>query len=131
MVADPFDLPFKCGQVREIRSVLWLQSLKQDQIEDTVLPRWHSMLTPGGMVYLKVLDWDSIVELIGTGELTLQSLLDETACLRDSDGNGLHSAFTRTSLERILLRAGFRNVGFAALESRQERLPQMEVRAYT
>ena len=38
MVADPFDLPFKCGQVREIRSVLWLQSLKQDQIEDTVLP---------------------------------------------------------------------------------------------
>ena len=131
MVADPFDIPFKRGQVREIRSVLWLQSLKQDQIEDTVLPHWHSLLTPGGMVCLRVLDWDSIVELIGTGDLKLQSLLDETACLRDSDRNGLHSALTRTSLKRILLRAGFRSVGFAALESRQKRLPQMEVRANT
>ena len=82
------------------------------------------MLTPGGMVCLRVLDWDSILEIIGTGELTLQSLLDETACLRDSDGNGLHSAFTRTSLERILLRAGFRNVGFAALSPGRKGFPR-------
>jgi predicted SAM-dependent methyltransferase len=130
VVADLRRLPFEVGTVAEIASAHLIEHFRQHQMLVDILPYWHTLLQPGGLVRIICPNWEAMLARLNDGRMTIQEFKLLTFGGQDYEGDDHFAMYTPQTLSDLLSEAGFARVEVLVAERMNGLCPEMEVLAY-
>jgi predicted SAM-dependent methyltransferase len=131
LVADVRSLPFQPGTLAEIYASHLLEHFTEADLRSAVLPAWHRLLKPGGILRIAVPDAEGMIQVFSRGEYSFESLRNVTYGGQDYPGNFHYTMFSRESLRAILREAGFTVDQYTVLARPNGLCLEMEITATT
>lgn len=127
VVADVRRLPFEPGTVREIASHHLIEHFREHHVATVLLPYWHSLLVPGGVLRVVTPNWAVLIEHLQSGRLAFDDFKKVTFGAQDYGGDDHFALYTPGTLARLLGEGGFE--GVEVLEERRQNglSPEMEL----
>lgn len=129
IVADASDLPFEGETVGEIASFHLVEHFREQQLRQSLLPYWRSLLRPDGTLRVVCPNWAAMIERLQAGKMPFKVFKTLTFGLQDYDGDDHFAMYTPASLEDALRQAGFSDVELVAAERQNGMCPEMEFTA--
>jgi len=129
MIADVRSLPFHPGTVAEIYAAHLVEHFTEAELKSTVVPGWHRILRPGGILRIVVPDAEGMIQAFSRGEYPFESLREVTFGSQDYPGNFHYTMFSRESLRELLRSFGFTVGEYAAVARRNGLCLEMEIKA--
>jgi predicted SAM-dependent methyltransferase len=127
VVADASRLPFDEGTVDEIASFHLVEHFRRHQLASVVLPYWHRLLRPGGILRTVCPNWDEMLRRLQRGDMTLPDFTLVTFGSQDYCGDDHFSMYTPETFRTLLASLGFEDIDVVT-EARQNGLcPEMEI----
>jgi hypothetical protein len=125
VTADPAAPPFATGSIAELQVRHVMERYAEREAAERLLPRWRSLLAPGGVLRMMCCDWEAALELYRAGSIDAQRL---HAISFGSPSSADHRAmYTRAALVVLLEAAGFVDCSITLLPGTSESCPEMEV----
>lgn len=110
IVCDVREIPLPEATVSEIRASHLIEHFGQLEIRKDLLPRWHTLLKPGGRLTLVTPDWDAILRRYMSGQMSYDDLVTVTFGQLDYEGDAHHTMLTVSRTTELLQEAGFVDV---------------------
>jgi glycogen(starch) synthase len=129
IVAEAANLPFEAGSLGEIASFHLIEHFREEQLRQTVLPYWRSLLQPDGILRTVCPNWEAMIERLQAGEMPYKVFKTLTFGLQDYDGDDHFAMYTPASLEDALRQAGFAAVELVVADRQNGMCPEMELLA--
>jgi glycosyltransferase involved in cell wall biosynthesis/GT2 family glycosyltransferase/predicted SAM-dependent methyltransferase len=127
VVAEATNLPFEPGSLAEIASFHLIEHFREQQLRQTVLPYWRSLLRPDGFLRTVCPNWEAMIERLQAGEMPYDVFKTLTFGLQDYDGDDHFAMYTPASLEDALRQAGFTAVELIVAARQNGMCPEMEL----
>ncbi|HEY2480213.1 MAG TPA: glycosyltransferase [Solirubrobacterales bacterium] len=127
IVADASDLPFEQGSLGEIASFHLVEHFREQQLRQTLLPYWRSLLSPDGILRIVCPNWEAMIERLQAGEMPYRVFKTLTFGLQDYEGDDHFAMYTPASLEDALRHAGFTEVELVVADRQNGMCPEMEL----
>ncbi len=129
VVAEAADLPFEPGSLGEIASFHLVEHFREQQLRQTILPYWRSLLRPDGVLRTVCPNWEGMIVRLQAGEMPYHVFKTLTFGLQDYDGDDHFAMYTPASLEDALRQAGFTAVELVVADRQNGMCPEMELLA--
>jgi len=129
VIADATRLPFAEQSLSELLCSHLLEHFPQEELRKVVLPYWHQLLKPGGMLRAVIPDWDSMIREYARGTFPFENLREVTFGSQDYALTFHFNMFSQASLRALLEEAGFRDATFPVVARPNGKCLEMEVRA--
>jgi glycogen(starch) synthase len=127
IVADAAQLPFERGSVAEIASFHLVEHFREQQLVQTILPHWRSLLRPDGVLRTVCPNWEAMIERLQAGEMPYRVFKTLTFGLQDYEGDDHFAMYTPASLDEALHQAGFASVELIVADRQNGMCPEMEL----
>jgi hypothetical protein len=101
------ELRLEEGSVAEIFSAHLLEHFTQEMLRRRLLPKWRSLLMPGGMFRAVVPDGEAMLAGVAAGNYSFSNFREVLFGAQDYDGDFHFNLFTPDSLCELLEEAGF------------------------
>src|SRR5262249_32560580 len=125
VAADPATPPFAAQSVAEVIVRRLVEFHPERELVGRLLPAWHSLLMPGGLVRIICCDWEGALELYRSGSLNAHQL--RAISFGEPGAAGHRTMYTRSALVLLLEALGFVNCSVTLLRREPEGCPEMEV----
>ena len=129
LAANLRDLPFDEGSVVAIRASLVLERFSVAELRRVVLPRWRSLLAPGGELVVLAGDAEANLADYQAGRLTFEQLAALSFGAQEDGQAPLHSMLSGEVITRLLAEAGFGSIETHARQRLNDASNRVEVRA--
>ncbi|HXX44788.1 MAG TPA: methyltransferase domain-containing protein [Candidatus Acidoferrales bacterium] len=129
MIADVRTLPFHAGTVAEIYAAHLMEHFTESELRSTVIPGWHRVLKPGGLLRIIVPDAEGMIQAFSRGEYPFENFRKVTFGSQDYPGNFRYTMFSRQSLRELLQSFGFGVDEYTAVARRNGLCLEMEINA--
>ena len=129
VVADIRNLPLPAGTAAEIFAAHLLEHFTELELKKTILPYWHQMLAPQGVLRLVVPDAVSMFEAYATEEMSFAALREVTFGAQDYGEDFHYTMFSPSSLQGLLQEMGFAHVETVATNRVNGQCREMEILA--
>lgn len=126
-IADAADLPFEPGSLDEIHSAHLVEHFPLEHLRRVVLPHWHKMLRPGGVLRAVTPDAQAMLADFAAKQMSFEDLREVTYGLQDYDGDYHFCMFTPESLGELLREAGFAQIGLTFAGRKNGKCRDMEI----
>lgn len=126
-IADAADLPFAPGSIDEIHSAHLVEHFPLEHLRRVVLPHWHMMLRPGGVLRAVTPDAQAMLADFAAEQMSFEDLREVTYGLQEYDGDYHFCMFTPDSLGALLREAGFTQVGLTFTGRKNGKCRDMEI----
>lgn len=127
VVAEAANLPFEPGSLAEIASFHLVEHFREQQLRQTILPHWRSLLRPDGILRTVCPNWETMIARLKGGEMDYDVFKTLTFGLQDYDGDDHFAMYTPASLEAALRQAGFTDVELVVADRQNGMCPEMEL----
>jgi glycogen synthase len=129
IVADASDLPFEPDSLGEVASFHLVEHFREQQLRQTILPHWRSLLRPNGTLRIVCPNWEAMIEQLQAGKMPYKVFKTLTFGLQDYEGDDHFAMYTPASLEDSLSEAGFTDVELVVADRQNGMCPEMELTA--
>lgn len=129
LIADVRALPFSPQSVSEIYAAHLLEHFTEPDLRSKVLPAWHNLLKPGGMLRIVVPDAEGMIEAFSHANYPFESLRTVTFGSQDYPGNFHYTMFSRESLLALLRESHFLVTEYTATSRVNGLCLEMEIAA--
>jgi hypothetical protein len=127
VVADATDLPFDPASLGEVASFHLVEHFREQQLRQTILPHWHSLLRPDGVLRIVCPNWEAMIERLQAGEMPYKVFKTLTFGLQDYDGDDHFAMYTPASLGDVISDGGFTDVELVVADRMNGMCPEMEL----
>jgi glycosyltransferase involved in cell wall biosynthesis/predicted SAM-dependent methyltransferase len=127
VVADASQLPFEPASLGEIASFHLVEHFREQQLRQTILPHWRTLLRPEGTLRIVCPNWEAMIERLQAGEMPYRVFKTLTFGLQDYDGDDHFAMYTPASLEEAMRAAGFTDVEVVVADRQNGMCPEMEL----
>lgn len=127
IVADAADLPFEPSSLGEIASFHLVEHFREEHLRQTLLPYWHSLLQPDGVLRIVCPNWEAMIERLQSGEMPYRVFKTLTFGLQDYEGDDHFAMYTPASLTEVIRAAGFTDVEVVVAARQNGMCPEMEL----
>jgi predicted SAM-dependent methyltransferase len=107
LIADVRSLPFQLEALTEIYAAHLTEHFTETYLKSTLLPAWHRLLKPSGILRIVVPDAEGMIRAFSQGTYPFENLRTVTYGGQDYPGNFHYTMFSRESLRTILREARF------------------------
>jgi predicted SAM-dependent methyltransferase len=107
LIADVRSLPFQPETLTEIYAAHLIEHFTEAYLKSTLLPAWHRLLKPSGILRIVVPDAEGMIRAFSQGTYPFENLRTVTYGGQDYPGNFHYTMFSRESLRTILREARF------------------------
>ncbi len=122
-------MPFEPGSVTEIFSAHVLEHFSQEELQRRLLPYWHSLLAPGGVIRAIVPDGLAITTAMAKGEMSFEDYREVTYGGQEYQGDFHFNMFSPDSLKETLEKTGFAEPVLVAAGRRNGKCFELEISA--
>ena len=129
-VADAQSLPFEPGSVIELASSHLVEHYREYEFKANILPYWHSLLAPSGVLRIICPNWEAMVHLLNEEKMTWERFKEITFGGQDNEYNDHFSMYTPQTLTALLNECGFSRVEIVAIDRDNGGCPEMELVAF-
>jgi predicted SAM-dependent methyltransferase len=129
LVSNVRTLPFKAETVSEIYAAHLVEHFTEADLRTALLPAWHRMLKPGGILRVVVPDAEGMIQAFSRGNYPFENLRKVTFGGQDYPGNYHYTMFSRESLRNLLREQGFLAGEYTALGRANGLCLEMEIAA--
>jgi predicted SAM-dependent methyltransferase len=129
IVAEASGIPLEDGTVDEIFSSHLLEHFPVETLRRRVLPHWHALLRPGGVIGAIVPDAEAMFEGYQNETVSFDDLRTVTYGLQEYEGDFHFNMFSRGSLTQAFEEAGFEKPQFVFTARRNGMCFDMHIRA--
>ena len=129
LVSSVRSLPFKAETVSEIYAAHLVEHFTDADLRTALLPAWHRMLKPGGILRVVVPDAEGMIQAFSRGNYPFENLRTVTFGGQDYPGNYHYTMFSRESLRNLLREQGFLAGEYTALGRANGLCLEMEIAA--
>jgi glycogen(starch) synthase len=127
VVADASQLPFEPASLGEIASFHLVEHFREQQLRQTILPHWRTLLRPAGTLRIVCPNWEAMIERLQAGEMPYRVFKTLTFGLQDYDGDDHFAMYTPASLEEAMRAAGFTAIEVVVADRQNGMCPEMEL----
>jgi len=110
VITDASNIPFAKNELAEIRSSHLVEHFTSHILERVVLPHWHSLLRPDGVLTTIAPDGAAMLEAVAKDEMSFDDFREVLFGGQDYDGDFHYNLITPDTFTGYLLRAGFKDI---------------------
>lgn len=107
VIAEAADLPFERSSVDEIYSAHLVEHFPQEELKRRVLPYWHSVMKPGGILRAVTPDGEAMLTAFADGSYRFEDFREVLFGGQDYDGDFHYNLLTPDSFRDLVEAAGF------------------------
>ena len=127
IVAEIDNLPFEAGSVSEIHSAHLVEHFPLEAFRRRVLPYWHGLLKPGGVLRAVTPDAAAMIFASAQGTYPFDEFREVVFGAQDYDGDYHYNLFTPDTLRNLLAETGFSDIEVPASGRRNGKCYEFEI----
>lgn len=110
IIADVRNIPFETKSIDELYLSHVIEHFTEVDMENYILPYWHSLLKSGGKITIICPNWGAMLEGYAKGEVSFEVLKEITFGSQEYEGNQHYNMFSPESLTKLMNKIGFSHV---------------------
>lgn len=127
VVADVHRLPYEESTVYEIYNAHLIEHFREQHLRMILLPYWKSLLQPNGFLRIITPNFEKMLSMLNSGEMTYDNFKRITFGAQDYEGDDHFCIFTPESLKKLLKDMGFGTIEVVVLDRMNGGCPEMEL----
>lgn len=127
MVSEVRSLPFELGTIAEIASFHLVEHFPEHELKTRILPHWHELLRPGGVLRVVCPNWAAMIDQLNSGRMNIERFKLLTFGGQDYNGDDHSAMYTPETLTQVIVAAGFGNPQVVVSARDNGGCPEMEL----